>query len=113
MTAMQLAVEAQQYTKKVEIPEQYKKFAKVFSEEESQRFLPARIWDHAIDLVKGAPEALDCKVYPLNQEDDAALQGWLDEQLAKGYIRPSKSPYASSFFFVGKKDGKRRPVQDY
>src|SRR6202012_4086199 len=111
--ATQLVVKAQQYTQKVEIPKQYKKFAKVFSEEESHRFPPKRIWDHAIDLVKGAPEALDCKVYPLNQSDDAALQGWLDEQLAKGYIRPSKSPYASSFFFVGKKDGKRRPVQDY
>jgi hypothetical protein len=31
----------------------------------------------------------------------------------KGYIRPSKSPYASPFFFVRKKDGKLRPVQDY
>jgi hypothetical protein len=31
----------------------------------------------------------------------------------KGYIRPSKSPYASPFFFVRKKDGKLQPVQDY
>ncbi len=29
------------------------------------------------------------------------------------YIRPSKSPYASPFFFIKKKDGKLRPVQDY
>src|ERR1700744_359738 len=57
--------------------------------------------------------ALDCKIYPLNQEDDKSLRGWIDEQLAKGYIRPSKLPYASSFFFVGKKDRKQRPVQDY
>jgi hypothetical protein len=33
--------------------------------------------------------------------------------LAKGYIQPSISPYASSFFFIKKKDGKLRPVQDY
>src|SRR6202012_5899211 len=85
-TVTQLAVEAQQYTKAVEIPKQYEKFAKVVSEEESQRFPPKRIWDHAIDLVKDTPEVLNCKVYPLNQEDDAALQGWIDEQLAKGYI---------------------------
>ena len=29
------------------------------------------------------------------------------------YIRPSISPYASSFFFIKKKDGKLRPVRDY
>ena len=31
----------------------------------------------------------------------------------KGYIQPSKSPYASPFFFVKKKDGKLGAVQDY
>jgi hypothetical protein len=31
----------------------------------------------------------------------------------RGYIRPSKSPFVSSFFFIRKKDGKLRPVQDY
>ena len=33
--------------------------------------------------------------------------------MEKGYIRPSKSPYSSPFFFIKKKDGKLRPVQDY
>jgi hypothetical protein len=32
---------------------------------------------------------------------------------AKGSIQLSKSPYASPFFFVQKKDGKLQPVQDY
>jgi len=31
----------------------------------------------------------------------------------RGYICPSKSSFASPFFFVKKKDGKLRPVQDY
>lgn len=31
----------------------------------------------------------------------------------KGYIVPSKSPMVSSVFFVKKKDGKLRFVQDY
>jgi hypothetical protein len=35
-TSVELAVAAQQYTKKVEIPRKYEKFAKVFSEEESK-----------------------------------------------------------------------------
>jgi hypothetical protein len=35
------------------------------------------------------------------------LDEWIKEQLAKGYIRPSKSPQASPFFFVEKKDAKK------
>jgi hypothetical protein len=30
-----------------------------------------------------------------------------------GTIERSKSPYAASFFFIKKKNGKLRPVQDY
>ncbi len=56
---------------------------------------------------------MDCKVYPMNRIEDEAVQKFLGEELEKGYIRESKSPYASSFFFVRKKDGKLRPVQDY
>jgi len=37
----------------------------------------------------------------------------VDDQLKKGYIRPSKSPQISPVFFVGKKDGKKRMVMDY
>ena len=37
----------------------------------------------------------------------------MDDQLRKGYIRPSKSPQTSPVFFVGKKDGKKRMVMDY
>ena len=33
--------------------------------------------------------------------------------MEKGYISKSKSPYASPFFFIKKKDGKLCPVQDY
>jgi hypothetical protein len=49
----------------------------------------------------------------MTSTEEEALDAFLDEQLAKGYIRPPISPYASSFFFIKKKDGKLRPVQDY
>ena len=45
--------------------------------------------------------------------EDNALDEFIDEQLAKGYICPLISPYALSFFFIKKKDRKLRPVQDY
>jgi hypothetical protein len=49
----------------------------------------------------------------MTRDEDTALEKFLDEMVAKGYIRPSKSPYTSPFFFVKKKDGKLRLVQDY
>jgi hypothetical protein len=59
-------------------------------------------------------KALNCKIYPITPTEDEALQKFLKDMQAKGYIRPSKSPYASlPFFFVRKKDGKLQPVQDY
>ncbi len=112
-TSTELAIKAQQYTKKVEVPTEYRQFAKVFSEEESKRYPPKQAWDHAIEFKKEAPEAIDCKVYPMNRVEDEAVQKFLHDKLEKGYICESKSPYASSFFFVCKKDGKMRPVQDY
>ena len=45
--------------------------------------------------------------------EDEALQTFLKEQTDKGYIQESKSPYASTFFFIKKKDGKLCPIQDY
>jgi len=65
-TSTELAIKAQQYTKKVEVPSEYQQFAKVFSEEESKRYPPKRAWDHAIEFKKDAPEMVDCKVYPMN-----------------------------------------------
>ena len=37
----------------------------------------------------------------------------MEDQLRKGYIRPSKSPQTSPVFFVSKKDGSKRMVIDY
>src|SRR5258708_22073095 len=56
---------------------------------------------------------MDCKVYPMTHEEDATLWEFLKEQQRKNYICPSISPYASPFFFIKKKNGKLRPVQDY
>jgi len=115
-TASELAQKAMDHTKKTfeeMVPMQYHRHKKVFSEEASHRFPPKRTWDHAIELLPDAPKTMDCKVYPLALTEGQALTEFLNEQLKKGYICPSKSPYASPFFFIKKKDGKLRPVQDY
>jgi hypothetical protein len=108
-----LAVQAGTHQIAAKIPKEYQEFSQVFDDKASQRFPPSREWDHAIELKQGAPDTLDCKIYPMTREEDASLEKFLDEMVALGYIRPSKSPYASPFFFVKKKDGKLQPVQDY
>jgi hypothetical protein len=42
-----------------------------------------------------------------------ALKVYITNHLRKGYIRPSKLPISSPFFFVSKKDEKLCPVQNY
>ncbi len=111
--ATDLAIKAKQYTKKVKVLEKYQRHHHVFSEEAAQRFPPKRPWNHAIDLKPDTPNIIDCKVYPLTQEEDKVLVAFLEEQLKKGYIVPSISPYASPFFFVKKKDSKLQLVRDY
>ena len=53
------------------------------------------------------------KVYLLSREEREEVREFVKEQLRKGYIRPSKLPQTVLVFFVGKKDGKKRMVQDY
>ena len=96
-----------------QLPEHYKRHVKVFSEEESQRLPGPQLWDHAIELKPDAPATLPGKVYALTQAEQQALEEFIKEHQRKGYIRPSKSPYAAPFFFIKKKDRKLRPVQDY
>jgi hypothetical protein len=91
-----------------------KDFAPVFSQSGFDELPPRRTWDHAIEL-KPSEEAkpISSKVYALSRSEQVELDKFLDEHLKTGRIRPSKSPIASPFFFVKKKDGSLRPVQDY
>ena len=94
------------------VPEQYRDFMKLFSKEASDRLPEHGPFDHVIELVPGA-KGFHSKTYPIAKSEQAALDAMLKEQLEKGYIRPSKSPITSPFFFIKKKDGNLRPVQDY
>src|ERR1700730_267929 len=55
---------------------------------------------------------LSSKLYSLTQDEMVEMNHWVDEQLASGQIQPSKSPYASPFFFKHEKN-KLRPIIDY
>jgi len=96
-----------------EIPREYKRHERVFSEEKSQRLPKHTIWDHAIELLPNAPATLPARLLPLNYKEREEMQKFVEEHLKRGTIRESWSPYAANFFFIKKKDGKLRPVQDY
>jgi hypothetical protein len=95
------------------IPPEYLEYRSVFEKAASERFPESRPWDHAIDLKEDFVPR-DCKIYPLTPDEQKKMDDFLDENLKKGYIRPSTSPMASPFFFVAKKDADAlRPCQDY
>ena len=95
------------------VPEHYRDFTKVFSEEESQRLPEHQPWDHAIDLEPDAQLHWKVRTYPMSPEEQVELRKFIKEHVAKGYLVPSKSPMASPVFFIQKKDGSLRLVQDY
>jgi len=53
------------------------------------------------------------RTYLMSRQEKEEVRELVEKQLRKGYIRSSKSPQTSPVLFVGKKDRKKRMVQDY
>ena len=98
--------------KDIPVPDFCSSFADVFSERTYNILPPHRPFDHTIELKDSFVPKI-AKVYPLNPAEKEACKAFIDEHLKTGRILPSKSPQASPFFFVPKKDGTLRPCQDY
>ena len=94
------------------VPEKFHRWIKVFGKKQSERMPTRKLWDHAIEVKEGFVLRKG-KVYPLSRKEREEVREFVKEQLWKGYIRPSKLPQTAPVFFVGKKDGKKRMVQDY
>ena len=84
----------------------------MFGKKQSERMPMRKVWDHAIDVKEGFVLRKG-KVYPLSREEREEVREFIKEQLRKGYIRPLKLPQMAPVFFVGKKNGKKKIVQDY
>jgi hypothetical protein len=87
------------------IPEDLHDFLDVFDDNKANQFPESNVWHHKIDMKEGF-EPKSFKNYNLTPEEQKELDKFLDENLEKGYIRPSQSLQASPFFFVKKKDGR-------
>ncbi|KAK3565245.1 hypothetical protein QTP86_001581 [Hemibagrus guttatus] len=106
------SVESPLEARSVNIPACYSHFWDVFCPKKASKLPPHRPWDCAIDLIPGEPVPKE-RIYSLTLPEEKAMEEYIKEALAQGYIRPSTSPAASSFFFVAKKDGGLRPCIDY
>lgn len=53
------------------------------------------------------------RIFPLSQQESEAMELYIEEELAKGFIQPSTSPASAGFFFVKKKNGGLQPCIDY
>ena len=84
----------------------------VFGKIESERMLTKKVWDHTIDL-KEIFKPKKKRIYPLSKNEREEIQNFIEDQLRKEYIRPSKSPQMLPVFFVSKKDGGKRMIIDY
>jgi hypothetical protein len=112
MSHSQLFALKEEVTKK-KIPEELQKFVKtVFSERPIGTLPKRRSYDHKIDLKPDFIPKVGA-IYCSGRQHDEALQTFIKENLDKGFIQPSESPQAASFFFVPKKGTEVRPVQDY
>jgi hypothetical protein len=87
-------------------------YANVFSETAFDSLPERRKWDHTIELER-EPSPGFCKVYPMTLTEQTEMDTFLEEVLATGCMRQSKSPLGVPVFFIKKKDGKLRFVQDY
>ena len=85
------------------VPRKFWKWRKVFEKRELERMLVQKTWDYAIELKEGFTPKKK-KVYSLLREEEEEVQTFVEDQLRKGYIQPSKSPQTSLVHFVAKKD---------
>ncbi|GBG63313.1 hypothetical protein CBR_g37670 [Chara braunii] len=67
---------------------------------------------HMITLEDGAVPSRGC-IYRMSEEELQVLRAQLDDLLAKGWIRPSCSPYGAPVLFVRKKNKDLRLCIDY
>jgi hypothetical protein len=94
------------------VPAALHSYEDMFSEMAFDTLPQRRKWEHAIELER-EPSPGFRKVYPMTLTEQTEMDAFLEEALATGCIRQSKSPLGAPVFFIKKKDGKLRFVQDY
>ena len=67
----------------------------------------------AVKLKPGAPETMDCKIYPMSHAELEEWKNFISKNRRLGCIVDSKLQWVSQVFFIKKKDRSYRLIQDY
>jgi transposase InsO family protein len=95
-----------------QIPQAYVQFGDMFSKEASDTLPPHRSYDHQIHLDK--PNTLSFSpLYKMTTEELEEVKRYLTDNLHKGFIEPSQSPFAAPVLFVKKPNGSLRFCIDF
>jgi len=73
------------------VPQRFHKWLKVFEKMESKRMPVRKPWDHVINLREDLVPRKG-RTYLILKKEKEEVREFVEEQLRKGYIRPSKSP---------------------
>jgi len=85
-TTMSTSLAKKEQVKSEEIPPEFRKYAKVFSDEEAQQLPKHQPWDHKIDLIPGLTMKKTL-VYRLTPPEKVALQEYITNGLKRGTLR--------------------------
>ncbi|KAJ1570474.1 hypothetical protein NDA15_007623 [Ustilago hordei] len=109
---VEMEVEVDKVVMAAEIPKPYQHLRDVFDEVEADKLPHHTEHDLHLELIEGGKPPQG-PLYLKGPKEMSELRRYLDENLEKGFIRPSKSPARSPVLFVPKKDGGLRLCVDY
>ncbi|KAJ1572580.1 hypothetical protein NDA12_006314 [Ustilago hordei] len=109
---VEMEVEVDKVVTTADIPKPYQHLRDVFDEVEADKLPHHTEHDLHLELIEGGKPPQG-PLYLKGPKEMSELRRYLDENLEKGFIRPSKSPARSPVLFVPKKDGGLRLCVDY
>ncbi|KAI0995386.1 hypothetical protein K3495_g12797 [Podosphaera aphanis] len=96
----------------IKLPRHYQQHIDTFDAKAADLLPPHRSCDHQINLKSGTSPPSG-PLYNMSVNELRVLRKWLDDNLTKGFIRPSTSPAASPVLFAKKPGGGLRFCVDY
>ncbi|KAJ1603596.1 hypothetical protein NDA14_005836 [Ustilago hordei] len=109
---VEMEVEVDKVVMAADIPKPYQHLQDVFDEVEADKLPHHTEHDLHLELIEGGKPPQG-PLYLKGPKEMSKLRRYLDENLEKGFIRPSKSLAQSPVLFVPKKDGGLRLCVDY
>ncbi|KAJ1595446.1 hypothetical protein NDA14_005957 [Ustilago hordei] len=109
---VEMEVEVDKVVTAADIPKPYQHLQDVFDEVEADKLPHHTEHDLHLELIEGGKPPQG-PLYLKGPKEMSELRRYLDENLEKGFIRPSKSLARSPVLFIPKKDGGLRLCVDY